>query len=203
MVINMEKQLIISVGREYGSGGHEIAQRLAELYGLPLYDHNLLDDYAAERGLDVKHLKEYDESHRNPLMYRTVRGMNSSPEHNVAQIQFDFLKQKADAGESFVVVGRCSNYILREYEGLVSVFVLGDLGVKLERIEQIYHLNLKEAADLLEIKDKKRKKYHNSHCPVKWGDSRGYHISVNSSKLGVEGTAQILKQYIDARRNEA
>lgn len=199
----MEKQLIISVGREYGSGGHEIAQKLAQYYDLPIYDHNLLDEYAAERGLDVKHLKEYDESSRNPLMYRTVRGMNSSPEHNVAQIQFDFLKQKAAAGESFVVVGRCSNYLLRDYEGLVSIFVLGDLGVKLERIEQIYHLNLKEAADLLEIKDKKRKKYHNGHCPVKWGDSRGYHISVNSSKLGIEGTAHILQQYIDARRAEA
>ena len=105
----MSKQLIISIGREYGSGGHEIAMKIAEKYGLPLYDHSILDQIAKDRGLDVKVLEEYDEKKRNMFLTRTVRGMTNSPEHSVANLQFDFLRDKAAAGESFVVVGRCVN----------------------------------------------------------------------------------------------
>ena len=89
----MEKQLIISIGREFGSAGHEIADRLAKHYGLPMYDHNLLREVAKERGLDAAKLEEFDEKKRNKLLTRTVRGMSNSPAQNVAQIQFDFLRE--------------------------------------------------------------------------------------------------------------
>lgn len=102
----MKGQLIISIGREFGSGGHEIAQKLADQYKLPLYDHNLLDELAGRNNLDGDVLKEFDEAGRKKLLSRTVRGMNNSPEQNVAQLQFDYLRKKADSGESFVIVGR-------------------------------------------------------------------------------------------------
>ena len=110
----MEKQLIISVGREFGSGGHEVAQKLADDYGIALYDHDLLKEIAAKKNLKSEDLEAYDELKWNRFLYRTVRGLNSSPEQNVANLQFDFLKEKAKSGESFVVVGRCSETILRE-----------------------------------------------------------------------------------------
>ena len=113
-----KKQLIISVGREFGSGGHEIAQGLADHYGLPMYDHDLLREIAAKRNLDSNELAAYDEVKWNRFLYRTVRGLNSSPEQNVANLQFDYLREKAKAGDSFVVVGRCSETILREYNCL-------------------------------------------------------------------------------------
>ena len=129
-----KKQLIISVGREFGSGGHEIAQGLADHYGLTMYDHDLLKEIAAKKNLNGDELTAYDEVKWNRFLYRTVRGLNSSPEQNVANLQFEYLREKAKAGDSFVVVGRCSETILREYKCLVSIFVGGDISKKAERV---------------------------------------------------------------------
>ena len=192
--------MIISVGREFGSGGHEIAQKLADLYHLPLYDHNLLDEMAEKHGMDREILQEFDEKKRNKLFSRTVRGMNNSAAHNVAQLQFDFIKQKAEEGQSFVIVGRCSEAVLREHPALISFFILGDLDVKIQRIMQLHQMSAKDARDLIQVKDWKRKQYHNSHCDGKWGDSRNYDLSINSSKLGIDESVKIIAQYIDSRR---
>lgn len=196
------KQMIISVGREFGSGGHEIATKLAEHYGLPLYDHNLLDEIAEGRGLDIEDLREHDERKRSKLLYRSVKGMNSSPSHNVAQLQFDYMKEKASRGESFVVVGRCSETVLKGCKGLISVFILADMEAKVPRIMRIYNKNAEEAEALAREKDWRRKRYHNSHCPIKWGDSRNYDLSINSSKLGIDKTIDMLEDYIRRRMEE-
>ena len=198
----MEKQLIISIGREFGSAGHEIADRLAKHYGLPMYDHNLLREVAKERGLDAAKLEEFDEKKRNKLLTRTVRGMSNSPAQNVAQIQFDFLREKAESGKSFVVVGRCSEYVLKDY-GVVSIFILGDMDTKVARIQRLYNKTEKEAKFMIADRDKSRKAYHNSHCPVKWGDSRGYDLSLNSSRLGMDESVKILTNYIDTRMKQS
>ncbi len=196
----MEKQLIISVGREFGSGGHEIAQKLAEHYGIDLLDHNLLDEIAAERGLDVKNLRHLDEKHKNVVFSRKVKGFSSSPEENVSLLQFDYLQKKAKAGDSFVVVGRCSENVLKKFDCMISIFVLGDKQKKLERIMELYHLEESVAQKFIMEKDMKRKRYHNSYCEGKWGDSRNYDISVNSSRLGVEETVAVLVDFIDRSR---
>lgn len=194
------KQLIISIGREFGSAGHEIAGKLAEHYGLPLYDQNLLDEIADERNLDSQSLKEFDETKQNKFFYRTVRGMNSSPQANVARMQFEFLREKAESGESFVIVGRCAETVLKDYAGMISVFVMGDRDWKAARVMKLFNLSEKDALDLMNRTDKKRRDYHNSFCEYKWGDSRNYDLCMNSSKLGVEESVRILSQYIDARK---
>lgn len=196
----MEKQLIISVGREFGSGGHEIAEKLAEKFSLKLYDKNLLQHIAEERNVDSKHFEKYDEAPRNLLFSRTVKGLSNSMEENVANMQFDFLKKKAEQGESFVVVGRCSETILKDYPGLVSVFVLGDKEHKIERVMRLYNMSKEEAELYIYRQDRKRKGYHNYYCKGKWGDSRNYDISVNSSKLGEDVTVDILVDYIKKRQ---
>lgn len=191
----MEKQLIISVGREYGSGGHEIAERLSKHYGI-----QLLDEIAAEKNLDMQQLRGLDEKHRSRLASRTVRGYSSSPEENLYLLQFDYLKNKAASGESFVIVGRCSESILKEYDGLVSIFVLGDMDRKIERIMRLYQLSKEQAVRKIREKDMKRKRYHNGHCDGRWGDSRNYDITINSSKLGIDRIVTLLADYIDQRR---
>ena len=196
----MEKQLIISVGREYGSGGHEIAERLSKHYGIQLLDHNLLDEIAAEKNLDMQQLRGLDEKHRSRLASRTVRGYSSSPEENLYLLQFDYLKNKAASGESFVIVGRCSESILKEYDGLVSIFVLGDMDRKIERIMRLYQLSKEQAVRKIREKDMKHKRYHNGHCDGRWGDSRNYDITINSSKLGIDRIVTLLADYIDQRR---
>lgn len=198
----MKKQMIISVGREYGSGGHEIAEKLSKHYGIQLFDHNLLDEIAAKKNLNMEYLKGLDEKRKNPLSSRTVRGFSSSPEENLLHLQFDYLRDKADSGESFVIVGRCSETILKSYESMVSIFVLGDLDKKIERIMRLYQLSENQAVKKIRDKDMKRKRYHNSFCEIKWGDSRNYDISINSSKLGIDGTTAMLIDYIDRRRQQ-
>ncbi len=196
----MEKQLIISVGREYGSGGHEIAEKLANHYGIQLLDHNLLDEIAAKKNVKMDHLRTLDEKHKNPLSSRTVRGYSSSPEENLLYLQFDYLRDKADAGDSFVIVGRCSETILKQYESMISIFILADREKRIERIMRLYHLSESDAAKKICEKDTSRRRYHNSFCVGKWGDCRNYDVSLNSSKLGIDGSVKLLTEYIDRRR---
>ena len=198
----MDSQLIISVGREFGSAGHEIAQHLADHYQIPLYDSNLLNEVALEKNLDLQKLQGLDEKNKKYGLYRTVRCFSSHPEDNVAFLQFDFLRKKAASGESFVVVGRCSEDVLKEFDALISIFILGDPECKKARIKELYQLSDFHASKLIKEEDMKRKRYHNSFCEGKWGDSRNYDISINSSKTGLENTTKLLIDYIDIRRNE-
>lgn len=196
----MEKQLIISLGREFGSGGHIIAQQLAERYKIPLYDSNLLRHVAVEKEMNAEKLQKYDENPKNVLFTRTVRGYSSSPEENIARMQFDYLKSKADAGESFVIVGRCAENVLKGNPNLISIFILGDMEQKIVRTMESNNISKEKAVMLIEQQDKKRKTYHNHYCEGKWGDSRNYDLSINSSKLGLDETTRIIAEYIDSRR---
>lgn len=195
----MEKQLIISVGREFGSGGHVIAEKLADRFGLKLYDNNLLAAVAEEKNVMHHTIEMYDEKPKSKLFSRTVRGHSSSPQEHVANMQFEYLKKMASEGKSFVVVGRCAETVLKESPALISVFILGDRKCKLERIKEKYQLSEDEARQLAQKKDMKRKLYHNGHCKGKWGDSRTYDLTINSSRLGIDGTVDILEGYIRER----
>ena len=195
----MEKQLIISVGREFGSGGHLIAEKLSERFGIKLYDNNLLLEVAEKHGGCAESIKKYDETPKSRILSRTVRGYNNSPEDIVSQLQFDFIRELAEKGESFVIVGRCAETVLKGHPALVSIFVLGDYEKKLERVIQKYSLSEKEAKQLIKTTDKKRKSYHNYNCDLHWGDSRLYEVSINSSRLGIDGTVEILEDYINRR----
>lgn len=194
----MGKQLIISVGREFGSGGHVIAEELAGRFDLPLYDNNLLEHIAEEKEISHDGLKKYDEKPKNRLFSRTVRGYSNSMQENLANMQFDYLKKKAAAGESFVIVGRCSETILKGFDGLVTIFVLGDPDVKAERIRKVYGVSEEEARRMMKREDWNRKSYHNYYCKGKWGDSRNYDFSINSSKLGIDKTTDMLETCIRA-----
>lgn len=114
-------------------------------------------------------------------------------------MQFDFLKKQAESGQSFIAVGRCSEYVLREYKGLVKLFILADAEVKTQRIMKLHNMSHDAAADWIKKTDKQRKTYHNFYCPNKWGDSRYYDICMNSSKLGIEETVNFLANYIKLR----
>ncbi len=196
----MEKQLIISIGREFGSGGHVVAQMLADYYKIPMYDYNLLREVALERNVDPATLERYDEVPRNRLLTRTVRGYSNSPSENLANMQFDYLRKKAESGESFVVVGRCAETVLKDNPNMVSIFILGDTEAKIERTMQRNNLSRKEAMKMNEQHDRYRKHYHNYYCTSKWGDSRNYELSINSSKIGLEETARVIREYIASRK---
>ena len=197
-----QKQVIISIGREFASAGHEIAEILAKKFDLPLYDYHIMREVAVRKNVKVENIEPYDELPSKTFVSRTVKGYSSSPYVNIAQMQFDFLRKKADEGESFVVVGRCAEEVLKGNKGLITIFILGDMDKKIERVMKYHDMTEKKAIKFIESQSKKRKAYHNYFCETKWGDSRNYEVCINSSKLGIDATVDLLERYIKQRIEE-
>ena len=196
-------QTIISVSREFGSGGHLMAEKIAREHGLKFYDRRILDDIANENNIEVEILEKYDEKPRNSFLTRRVGSYSNSMEEILADMQFDYIRKKAESGESFVIVGRCAESVLKGHKGLISIFVTGDEECKLARVKEVYQLSDIDAIAKMRRHDRKRKKYHNRHSDFKWGDSRNYDLCINSSKLGIDQTADTLENYIKARIAQA
>lgn len=195
-------QTIISVSREFGSGGHVIAEKIAKDHGLNFYDRHILDEIANENNIQVEILEKYDEKPRNAFLSRRVGAFSNSMEEILADMQFNYIRKKAESGESFVIVGRCSETVLSGHPGLISIFVTGDDQAKIDRIKKVYQLNESDAITKIRRHDKKRRQYHNRHSSFRWGDSRNYDVCINSSKLGLEGTGAALENYISERMKQ-
>ncbi|MDY4971840.1 MAG: cytidylate kinase-like family protein [Lachnospiraceae bacterium] len=196
----MSQQIIISIGREFGSGGHEIAEKLAARFGFPMYDSSLLKSVSEKHNVELDILRKFDEKPKNKLLSRTEKGLSSSPEQVVAEMQFNFLRDKAASGESFVVVGRCAETVLKEYKGLIKIFVNADMDMRLRRTMESFGASEKKAKFMIREMDKRRKQYHNSHSDCKWGKAKSYDLTINSSRMGIDGTVELLAQYVDARK---
>ncbi len=195
----MDKQYIVVISREFGSGGHEIAQILSEKLNVNLYDRKMLDEIAFEKNMHIDQLKKYEEKPRKTVISRRVRGFSNSPEEIIAEMQFDYIRKKADSGESFVIVGRCADTVLKNRPEMISIFITGDKECKINRIMNAFGIDKDSADSKRKRHDKTRKQYHNAHSSFKWGDSRYYDVCINSSKLGEEITADLLETYIKER----
>lgn len=195
----MEKQTIISISREFGSGGHDIAERIAGQFGLPMYDRSLLREIAKDMEVNVELLQKYDEKPRNYMLTRRIGKYSNSMEDILAEKQFEFIRKKAESGESFVIVGRCAETVLRGINGLISIFITGDKSYKLDRVMKQFELNEADALARMAKIDRTRRQYHNRYSDHKWGDSRYYDMCINGSPLGVSGTVGVLENYINAR----
>ncbi|MBR3508486.1 MAG: cytidylate kinase-like family protein [Lachnospiraceae bacterium] len=191
----MEGQVIIAIGREFGSGGHEIAELIATRLEIFLIDDKLLYDLASEKKIPYEQIKKYDEKPKMPFLSRTVSGYTNALEEHLAKMQFEYLRKMAEHGESFVIVGRCAEHVLKDYPCMTSAFISGDKETKCARVMEKYHLSADEAKKLMKKKDATRKAYHNYYCEGKWGDSRNYDLCINSSKIGVEGAADVILSF--------
>ena len=195
----MKKQMLIALGREFGSGGREIARRLAERLEIPLYDQNMLEQIAAGYQTETEKLEPYDESPRKLFFSRRVNGFSNAPEDIVAQMQFSYIKERAEEGTSFVVLGRCAEEVLKDYPGLIRIFVRAEEDFKSQRILERGAASEQEALYLMVRKDRKRKQYHDQFCTGKWGESETYDLVIDSSRLGIDGTVDLLEQYVRMR----
>ncbi len=194
----MDKQVIIAVGREYGSAGHVIARFLSERFNIPYYDKTLIKELAHVNDFDVNKLKDFDESVK-PMLTRTVRGHTSSPEVIIANMQFDLLKEKAAAGESFVIVGRCADQILADCDALCSFFITAPKEDRIRRTAETRNMTEKEAIAAVRRHDKHRKKYYETYTDKTWGDAVNYDMTINSSSLGYQRTANIIEAFVKAK----
>lgn len=199
----MGEQLIITLDREFASGGRIIARRIADAFDIRLLDGSIIQEIADIHGLDVKKLSGYDEVPKSIFGARTVRGYSSSPHVNIAKLQFDFILEKAKSGESFIVLGRCGESVLSEYKDAIKLFIMANAPAKIKRVMDFENVSEDEAYEIIRVNNKKRRDYHNYYCNTKWGDSRRYDMCINTSRLGIEPTADFLIEYIKARISNA
>ena len=205
---------VITIGRQFGSGGREIGEKLAEHFGIKCYDKELLSRAAKDSGFCEEMIKTHDERPTNSFLYNLVMDtysfgyhtstfMDMPISHKVFLAQFDTIKHLADT-ESCVIVGRCADYALAEYPNVLSVFISGNMDEKIKYISKLYDKTPEKAKDIIVKTDKKRSNYYNYYTSKKWGDARSYDVCLNSSVLGPEGTVDAILEIIKLReRNRA
>ncbi|MBE5875270.1 MAG: cytidylate kinase-like family protein [Lachnospiraceae bacterium] len=203
----MSMNTIITIGRQFGSGGHEIGEKLANHFGIQYFDKKLLSRAAKESGFCEEMLKNHDERPTNSFLYNLVMdtytfGYNSSAfvdmpiSHKVFMAQFDTIKKIAEE-EACVIVGRCADYALQEYKNSLHIFIHAAEDFKIKRIMDTFNISEDEARDMMIKKDKQRQSYYNYYSTKKWGRSDSYDLSISSSVLGIDGTVDMLIQYIE------
>ena len=183
----MDERTVITIGREFGSGGHEIGMKLAEKLGIKCYDKELLQVAAKESGLCEELFASQDEKPTNSFLYSLVMdtyslGYSNSYvdmpiNHKVFLAQFDAIKKLA-AKESCVIVGRCADYALED---------------------DPYELNDSKAADLIQKTDKKRASYYNYYSSKKWGEAKSYDLCIDSGLVGIDGAIELILKFIELK----
>lgn len=192
----MKQQIIITLGREHGSGGHYIADIISKELGIKLYDKDSIEKEIASAGYSEEMIRRMDEKPVNFFASRRIGKYSNSIEVNVAERTFAMLREKAAAGESFLIIGRCGEQVLKDNPNMISVFICGDPDFKLARVMEKMGLDAEDAIEEIKSVDRSRKNYHNYYCDTKWGDARGYDMTVKSDVLGCEETAKLLVGYI-------
>ena len=192
----MKQQIIITLGREHGSGGHYIADIISKELGIKLYDKDSIEKEIASAGYSEEMIRKADEKPVNIFASRRIGKYSNSIEVNVAERTFAMLREKAAAGESFLIIGRCGEQVLKDNPNMISVFICGDPDFKLARVMEKMGLDADQAIDEIKSVDRSRKNYHNYYCSTKWGDARGYDMTIKSDVLGCEETAKMLIAYI-------
>ena len=193
--------MIISIGRQHGSGGREIARLLARELGIKCYDKEIVDEAAKHSDFSRDLINAYDEKRMSAFMLHAGGyGLNENFRLNmqVVSAQFDAIREIASKDDC-IFVGRCADYILRDRRDLVSVFILGDMDERLKCLER--RQGLDEAAARKKIKevDKDRSSFYKYYSDQVWGDAQNYDLCINSSRLGVEGTVKVIMDYIKTR----
>ena len=198
---------VITIGRQFGSGGREIGEKLSQAYGISYYDRELLARAAKESGFCEEILQNHDERPTNSFLYNLVIdtysfGYNSSSfvdmpiSQKVFLAQFDTIKKVADEGPC-VIVGRCADYALDGRTNVINLFIYADDDFKIKRVMDIYDLDENKARDMINKKDKQRQSYYNYYTNRKWGKADTYDLCINSSVLGIDGSVKLIKQFVE------
>ena len=200
---------IITIGRQFGSGGREIGKMVAEKYGIKYYDKELLSRAAKESGFCEEMIQNHDERPTNSFLYNLVMdtysfGYNASSfvdmpiSHKVFLAQFDTIKKIAEEGPC-VIVGRCADYALSDFDNVLNIFIHADEDFKIKRIKERFAdiTTDDKAREMMSKKDKQRQSYYNYYSSKKWGRADSYDLSINSAILGIEGTVKFITQYIE------
>lgn len=204
---------IITIGRQAGSGGKEIGQKLAAALGVKCYDKELLERAAKDSGLCEAIFENHDEKPTRSFLYSLVMDTYSYsytstgfPEmplnHKVFLAQFNAIKKLADEEGSCIIVGRCGDYALEEYDNCIRVFIYAPLEDRVERVSKIRDMSPAKTKDMLLKTDKQRASYYNYYTNKKWGDAASYDLCINSSVLSIDGTVELIKSLVKAKESQ-
>ncbi len=202
---------IITLGREYGSGGHEIGVKLAERLGIKCYDKEIIKLAAKNSDICEEIFQQHDEKPTSSFLYSLVMDtysmsmtqssyMNMPLNHKVFLAQFDAIKKLADT-ENCVIIGRCADYALEDYDNVIKVFIHAPLESRTKRICRLYNLGENKARDVIQKTDKSRASYYNYFTNKKWGATSSYDLCIDSSVLGIDNTVELIKNFVELRRN--
>lgn len=197
----MHKKIVITISREYGSGGRRIGERVAERLGISFYDKKLINIAAEESGLSPEFIETHDQKINNSFLFNiAVSGYYSGnvfnrnnllPEDKLFLTQTNIIRALAEK-ESCVIVGRCADYILRDRDDCFNVFVYSDMAHKIERAIREYGMALDKAEVELKKRDKARNNHYNHYTGQDWGQIRNYHLSVNSDFVGADNVVDMI-----------
>ena len=205
----MAKKCIITIGRQFGSGGRYVGRLLAEKLGIPFYDKELLSEAAKQSGICEEIFEEHDEKPTRSLLFSLVTGMQHHMgtgnfymdmplNHRIFLAQFDAIRKLAEEG-SCVIVGRCADYVLRENPDTVSIFVKADMPSKIQRTVTYYGVEKDKAEERIRKADKQRASYYNYYATATWGDVDNYDLVVDTGVLGVEGAVELIAKFLELR----
>ena len=191
---------VITISREYGSGGRFIGKLIAEKLGIGFHDSELLTKASDLSGISKTCLENYDETKESAFSYaQGLYGMDMSLGQKVFLAQFDAIKKIASQ-ESCVIVGRCADYVLKDNPNVVKVFICAPLEDKIERAITYYKINPAKAASIISKKNKKRRSYYNFYTDKEWGKPDSYDLCINS-KSGIETAVEAVCAYTKRRFN--
>lgn len=197
----MAKCRVITIGRQYGSGGREIGEKLAEKLGYTYYDTLLLENAAKDSGLTKNIIARYDEKLADKWLNISL-GMQGNDDIQKLPVplravigQFEAIRKIGEKG-SAVIVGRCADHVLREDKNVLSVFVYAEIEQRITRVAKRNHISREEAKKRIRNTDKKRAAYYEYYTDKKWGKNESYHLCIDSGFLGIEGTVEVLNTCI-------
>jgi len=205
----MEYNPIITVGRQYGSGGRYVAKMLSEKLNIPFYDKELLAEASKDSGICQEVLESYDEKQGKNLLFALISGvpnradpsgmyMDMPLNHRIFLAQFDTIRRLADEGPC-VIVGRCADYVLRDHPSVLNVFIKASREERIRRVVKYYEVDPVKAEEMLKKADKQRASYYNYYATGTWGDVNNYHLCLDTGALGIEGCVEVIAQCVEIR----
>lgn len=202
----MNRKKIITISREFGSGGRLVGKRLAEKLNVPYYDKGLLDRIAEESGFSKEVMEDAEKKAKNSFLYSLASAMGTAeagPEsmslnERFFLAQFDTIQKIAEEG-SCVIVGRCADYVLRDMPEVTNVFIYAEEADKIKRAIEEYGVPADSVKKMMKETDKARAHYYAYHTGRKWGDRLNYHFSVDSGYLEIEDIVDMIIKYTDVK----
>lgn len=204
----MEKRIIINIGRQLGSGGHDIGRMLAQDFHAQYYDREILNIAAKESGFSEEFFEKNDERKGFLRSFLHLPFSNSSAgdsfyQNNFSQeglfkFQSDAIRKEAEKG-SCVFVGRCADYVLRDFPNTVNIFITAPVQFRIDNIAKKSGVSSEEARKIIEQGEKHRAEYYNYYTGKRWGDAKSYDLCIDASILGLEQTEKFIAEFIRKR----